>query len=121
MACFIAPISTPSNFQASDSARVLLCTLLFCLMSQITIRSVVLAVLGRDHPKRGVAPRLATKLVSILFNFVMADYGLCELISPDKAIKDYPINGYSDGMQFFLSLSAGYFAWATVISVVEEK
>ena len=47
-----------------------------CLTIQIAVRLVALFVMGSDHPKRGIAPRLATKVVSLLFNFVAVIAGI---------------------------------------------
>eukprot|EP00400_MALV-I_sp_L67-5_P000748 gene748-493_t len=107
----------PENFRPENSTRTIFVTALTALICQVTVRQLVLSVLGRDHPKRGVAPRLATKLVSILFNFLMVDVGATILLFPDATLVANPIDGYSSALQFWLSIAAGYFLWATTISV----
>ncbi|GMH52954.1 hypothetical protein TrLO_g10253 [Triparma laevis f. longispina] len=78
----------------------------------------MIIVLGPNSPKRGVAPRVGTKLVSVLFDLIAVAGGLKELLAPEAAVLADPIYGYSSHSQFHFSLAAGYFAWAAVVTAV---
>eukprot|EP00658_Telonema_sp_P-2_P062007 TRINITY_DN50666_c0_g2_i1.p1 TRINITY_DN50666_c0_g2~~TRINITY_DN50666_c0_g2_i1.p1 ORF type:complete len:363 (+),score=92.82 TRINITY_DN50666_c0_g2_i1:160-1248(+) len=85
---------------------------------QVIVRETTLLTMGRDHPKRGVAPRLATKIVSIFFNSLLCFRGILHLLDPDPSLIADPMYGFSPGSQFLFSVAAGYFLWATLLSVV---
>jgi hypothetical protein len=51
-------------------------TVLFCVVFQIIVRQAALVVLGPASPKRGVAPRVAVKLVCVLFDAISVCGGL---------------------------------------------
>ena len=88
-----------------------------CLIIQIVVRLVTLVIMGSDHPKRGIAPRLATKVVSLLFNFVAVIAGIKGLFHAEKAVIADPIYGRSEHSEFHFSIAAGYFLWATGLNL----
>ena len=88
-----------------------------CLTLQIVIRQVALIIMGKNHPKRGIAPRLATKVVSLLFNAVAVIAGIKGLFHPTSAVTRDPIYGRSEHSEFHFSVAAGYFLWATGLNM----
>ncbi|GMI48090.1 hypothetical protein TrCOL_g884 [Triparma columacea] len=93
-------------------------TVLFCVTFQIIARQVALVALGPSSPKRGVAPRVAVKLVSVLFDTIAVLGGIKHLLFPDASVVEDPIYGFSPHSQFHFSVAAGYFAWAAVVSAI---
>jgi hypothetical protein len=79
---------------------------------------VALVALGPSSPKRGVAPRVAVKLVSVLFDTIAVLGGIKHLLFPDASVVEDPIYGFSPHSQFHFSVAAGYFAWAAVVSAI---
>ena len=88
-----------------------------CLIIQIVVRLVTLVIMGSDHPKRGIAPRLATKVVSLLFNVVAVIAGIKGLFHAEKVVIADPIYGRSEHSEFHFSIAAGYFLWATGLNL----
>ena len=89
----------------------------FCVVTQVLIRQAALLAMGRDHPKRGVAPRLATKAVSVVLNTVLVVGPIDRLLNPLPAVQADPIYGFSHHSQWLFSVAGGYFLWATAASL----
>ena len=89
----------------------------FCVVMQVLIRQAALLAMGRDHPKRGVAPRIATKAVSVVLNTVLVAGSIDRLLNPVPAVLADPIYGFSPHSQWLFSAAGGYFLWATCASL----
>ena len=101
----------------SDGYDYVTYSVVACVVVQIIIRQVALTLLGANHPKRGVAPRLATKVVNIVFNAVLVVGSIDRLLYPLQSVRDDPIYGFSPHSQFLFSVAGGYFLWATCVSL----
>ena len=101
-----------------DGYKYVVLTIAFCVVFQVIARQITLFIVGTNSPKRGVAPRIATKLVSIVFDLVAVMGGIKELLAPQASVILDPIYGYSSHSQFHFSVAAGYFAWAAVVTLL---
>ena len=88
-----------------------------CLVLQIVVRQSCLVVMGPEHPKRGIAPRLATKVVSVVFDIVATLAGIKACFYPEAAVVNDPVYGQSRHAQFHFAIAAGYFLWAAGVSL----
>jgi len=88
-----------------------------CLVLQILVRQTALVVMGPNHPKRGIAPRLATKIVSVVFDVIATIAGIKGLFYPENAVETDSLYGRSEHAQFHFSVAAGYFLWAVSVSI----
>ena len=110
----------PYKMEASlaDGFNYVVYAAVLAVIIQVFVRQTALLIMGPDHPKRGVAPRLATKVVSVLFNSLLVCRAAKQLLDPDRSLQLDPMYGFSPHSQFLFSVAAGYFLWATMLSVV---
>ena len=108
----------PVNVHLEDGYIFVIYTIIFCIAFQTIARQVVLIILGPNSPKRGLAPRIGTKLVSVLFDVIAVCGGIKELLAPQESVLLDPIYGFSSHSQFHFSLAAGYFLWAAIVTAV---
>lgn len=101
-----------------DGHRYVVMTVMLCVALQISVRHIALRVIGRNSPKRGLAPRIGVKFVSVIFDIVAVAGGLKELLAPEQSVILDPIYGYSCHSQFHFSVAAGYFGWAAVVTLL---
>jgi len=102
----------------SDGMDYVIYSVIGCVLLQTIMRSLSLTYLSATGKRTHAAPRLATKIVSIVANGIAFAGGVKGLLYPQDGVLEDPIYGYSSHTQFHFSIAAGYFLWAAATSVL---
>ncbi|GMH75899.1 hypothetical protein TrST_g30 [Triparma strigata] len=118
-----APPPTPGlpwevELKREDGQKYVIYSTVTCIVLMVLFRFAALLVLRlTNSSKTGTAPRLSTKLVSVIFNTIAFSGGLKGFFYPDPNVAS-DLYGYSPHSQFHFSISAGYFLWAAFVSIL---
>mmetsp|Transcript_18046 Transcript_18046/g.26832 ORF Transcript_18046/g.26832 Transcript_18046/m.26832 type:complete len:807 (+) Transcript_18046:1599-4019(+) len=108
------------HVEREDGYSFVYFSILACFVLQVILHHLIfqqiLPVVGSSC--KGAAKRLSVKCVSVLFDCIAIAGGIKELLNPELSVIVDPLYGFSSHSQFHYSVAAGYFGWASIVTLL---